>query len=145
LGYCFANGFGVNQSLEDAFNWYLKSANQGYDFAQFEVGACLAQGKGTAQDYDSAIKWFQVSANQGNPNAEYMLAVCYQNGLGVYINDIHAPNYSLARQWYLASQGKDCSEAKAVAQTLGIDFPEPTPVPKKKKKHSEVPTPSPVS
>lgn len=40
VGFCFENGFGVEQDHAKAYEWYLKSANHGNVSAMHSVGMC---------------------------------------------------------------------------------------------------------
>jgi len=56
---------GIKQSDQQAYKWFLKSAEQGYAPAQFEVGVSLKSGRGVATDPVKARTWFAKAAKQG--------------------------------------------------------------------------------
>ena len=58
-------------------------ADQGDDFAQYNLGIMYARGQGVAQSLAEAFKWFRLSANQGNASAQYNLGVMFAEGNGV--------------------------------------------------------------
>ena len=62
LGECYTFGKGVEQSLEEAAEWYLKAAMRGALEAQVNLGICYSQGMGVEQDYAEAVKWFKEAA-----------------------------------------------------------------------------------
>ena len=105
LGNYYKNGFGVEQNYEKAFELYKKSAEQGYDLAQFELGIMYDKGLGVDQDYAQAMKWYQKAAEQGHANAQALIGVLYHNGLGV------EQNHRLALQWYEKAAKQDFSPA----------------------------------
>jgi len=69
LGYSYANGEGVAQSYEKAFELYTLAANQGDDDAQFNLGLLYYQGHGVAQSNGMARKWWLKAALQEHEKA----------------------------------------------------------------------------
>lgn len=55
IGYCYAEGKGVPQDYEKAFEYFMESADAGFSEAMANVGAYYWQGKGVEQDYDQAF------------------------------------------------------------------------------------------
>jgi TPR repeat protein len=51
----------------------MKSAEQGYWYAQYCVGASYRDGKGVTQDYKEAAKWFRKAAEKGDASAKEAL------------------------------------------------------------------------
>jgi hypothetical protein len=77
--------------------WIRRSANQGYDRAQFALGQRYAQGDGVAKDEAEAAKWYTLAADQGDKGAQHYLAVLYEYGRGVQKDLVQAYKwYSLA-------------------------------------------------
>jgi hypothetical protein len=71
LACCYAGGTkGLSQNYEEAVKWYRKSADQGYDKAQNNLGHCYEQGHGVPQNYAEAKKWYKKAADQGNSRAK---------------------------------------------------------------------------
>ena len=64
-----ANEYYEQGNHAKAFEWYTKSANQGYADAQFNLGVMYAQGKGVRQDCQKAVEWFTKAAGQGDAKA----------------------------------------------------------------------------
>ena len=83
LGYCYANGKGVDKDPVEAVKWFSKAAEQGNDEAQYWLGnlysTCDAVGKNDAE----AVKWYSKAAEQGNKGAQGKLAEFYRSGRGV--------------------------------------------------------------
>ena len=76
----------------------MKSANQGYVLAQFNLANLYSEDIGAKQSYTQAIKWYLEAAKQGFPSAQYNLGYAYVNGQGV------RQDYDKAKYWY----GKAC-------------------------------------
>ena len=52
-----------------AFNLLIKSANQGLDLAQFELGMLYVKGIGTKANFQRGMSWIEKAAEQGNKDA----------------------------------------------------------------------------
>lgn len=65
---------GIPQSDPQAYKWFLKSAEQGYAPAQFEVGVSLNTGRGIQRDSQAAKAWFSKAAKQGFAGAKPAMA-----------------------------------------------------------------------
>ena len=55
--YCFEEG-----KVEEGFEWYMKSAKQGYIVAQIKVAECYYNGEGVEKNYDKAYEWLNISS-----------------------------------------------------------------------------------
>ena len=80
-----------------AFPLLMKSAQEGYPFAQYMVGQCFCYGNGIGQNYEEAVKWYRKSAEQGDAYAQSNWAIYYYNGLVV------SQDYNEAVKWYRKS------------------------------------------
>ena len=78
-----------------------KEAEQGYAYAQNDLGAMYYNGQGVARDYSQALTLFRKAADQGYAKAQNNLGAMYYNGRGV------AKDYSQAITWFrkAAEQG----------------------------------------
>jgi serine/threonine protein kinase len=82
LGAIYLNGYGNAQKSEKtAFEWFLKSANQGYAAAQYQVGFMYNSGTGTSSNDCLAKYWFEKAADQNEPHAQYSLGYFHQEGV----------------------------------------------------------------
>jgi TPR repeat protein len=54
-----------NPNYKEAAYWYMKSARNGYVFAQYNLGLMYQYGFGVKKNEKEAQKWFQKSAAQG--------------------------------------------------------------------------------
>ncbi|KAG2373138.1 hypothetical protein C9374_012870 [Naegleria lovaniensis] len=62
-----------------AFEWYLKSAENGHPNGQYSLGDCYRNGSGVSQDFHKAMEWYEKSANQGFYLAQKELGNIYEN------------------------------------------------------------------
>ena len=71
LGYCFDRGScsGIPQNKEEAIKWYTKSAEQGFEKAQSNLGRCYMEGKGVEKDVEEAKAGISRSAKKGYDKA----------------------------------------------------------------------------
>ena len=114
IGFMFERGeLGVNQDYQQAFNWYLKSAEQGHAFAQFRLGNLYRDGYGVNQDYQQAFYWYLKSAEQGHAFAQIDLGNLYRHGYGV------TRDYKKAAEWYRKAAEQGDSNGQ---NFLGLSF-----------------------
>jgi len=90
-----------------AVEWYRKAADQGYAYAQNNLGWMYLNGYGVERDYRQAIVWFRKTAEQGNAYAQNNLGWVYETGRGVE-RDLWR-----AAEWYR----KAAEQGNARAQT----------------------------
>jgi len=103
LGFCYANGAGVDKDEEEAVRWYRKAAEQGHAFAQCDLGLCYGSGVGIAKNEQEAARWCRKAAEQGDPRAQFYLGICYKHGKGVQ------KSFAEAYKWFnvAAAQGDE--------------------------------------
>ena len=97
-----------SQNYEEAVKWWFKAAEQGHDYAKFNLGCCYYNGKGVSQNYEEAAKWYRKAAEQGLAIAQFSLGYRYYKGEGV------SQNYEEAAKWYrkAAEQGLDIAQCE---------------------------------
>ena len=83
LGCFYRRGIGTNQDFSKAFEWFDKSAKQGFDKAKFNLSICYKLGEGTAVNYQKAVELLIQLRNSGFIPAYNSLAIYYIKGLGV--------------------------------------------------------------
>jgi TPR repeat protein len=88
------NGQGVVKEYAEAVKWYRLAAQQGNEFAQYNLGVMYANGQGVVKDYAEATKLFRLAAQQGHKTAQYNLGVMYNKGQGV------VQDYVKAHSWF---------------------------------------------
>ncbi len=83
-------GRGVPQNDAQAFNWYARTAAQGYAMAQCNLAYMHAQGLGTPADQTAATTLYLQAAAQGEGRAYFNLGLRYAAGGGAPRNLVHA-------------------------------------------------------
>ncbi|KAG0238040.1 hypothetical protein BGW42_007594 [Actinomortierella wolfii] len=99
---CLRGECGVVRSDADAFDWYLRAAENGHAGAQYNLALMYLEGQGVPQSDIDAFRWFHAAAVQGNATAQFSLAAMYDQGSqGIEQNDHEAA------KWYrmAAEQG----------------------------------------
>jgi hypothetical protein len=91
---------------ETALRLARPAAEQGFAWAQNNLGVLYAQGRGAVQDDTEAARWYRKAADQGLAAAQTWLGWLYQNGRGVPQDEAHAV------QWYrkAAEQGEAAAQ-----------------------------------
>lgn len=81
LGYQIATGGeGLPHDDRRAFDYTLRAAEMGLDFAENELGRYFENGVGVAKDIGKAAFWYRRAFEQGEPNAAYNLAMLARDG-----------------------------------------------------------------
>ncbi|WP_288308203.1 SEL1-like repeat protein [uncultured Muribaculum sp.] len=83
LGKIYYNGYGVTKSPAIAFEWFQKSAQQGFVRSQNNLGVCYNSGFGTEISHKEAVYWFRKAAEQGLDISQKNLADMYVTGKGI--------------------------------------------------------------
>lgn len=94
-----------------AVKWYRLAADQGYEYAQYNLGCMYEDGRGVKRSYKDAVKWYRLAADQGNARAQLHLGWMYEDGRGVEQSDIEAV------KWYILAADQGQIEAK-----IRLDF-----------------------
>jgi TPR repeat protein len=64
IGHMYYMGQGVLRDNAQADAWYRKAADQGFGYAQFDLGAAYEDGRlGVPQDYSLAHMWFNLASS----------------------------------------------------------------------------------
>lgn len=69
LGACYADGLGVQRSMQDAAKWYEKAAENNHLLAMNNYAVYLANGNGVEADIDKARQLFYRAWKGGSPTA----------------------------------------------------------------------------
>jgi TPR repeat protein len=77
LGLMYANGVGVEPSIEQAVHWVAQAAQRGLAAAQYLLGTRYASGIGVPQSEHQAVVWLAKAAEQGHAKAQLRLAQLY--------------------------------------------------------------------
>ncbi|PKY50670.1 hypothetical protein RhiirA4_467264 [Rhizophagus irregularis] len=97
---------GVDKNERRAFEFYMKSADQGYIDAQYKVGYIYNYGTQIDIDKEKAFNYFKMAAKGGNVDAQYSLASLYERGEGA------EKNIGNAIYWYKKAAENGCLEAE---------------------------------
>ena len=98
-----------------AFDWFLKSAKQGYHPAQRRIGAFYETGTDPCvRNVGKALEWYQKAAEQKNPLALFAMGRLYANGI-----DEENPDNSRAFDYYMQAANMNLREAQ---YRVGIAF-----------------------
>lgn len=90
----FATGTNVEQNLEEAFKWALKSAENGrIPEAQCYLGDCYYFGLGVEKDLGEAFEWYSIAVENNYVPAYKYLADCYYFGEGTAVDFEKAAYY----------------------------------------------------
>ena len=83
---CYKDGIGVEPNFDLAFKWCQKSAENDYDYAQYQLALFYKEDK-TLPFADNKMEyWFAKAHKQGFAPATCELGECYLNGIGVNKN-----------------------------------------------------------
>ena len=83
LGCFYRRGIGTNPDFNKAFEWFNKSASQGFNKAVFNLSICYRLGEGSAVNYQKAVDLLIQLRDSGFIPAYNSLAIYYIKGLGV--------------------------------------------------------------
>ena len=115
----YAHGDGTIQDSEQAFQWYLASAENGHPHAAYCVAKAYESGNGTVQNDRSAINWYERAASQKDSYAMYALGKIYRDGIGVEQN----PETSFRYFYSAAELGHEYAQyacANAFLKGIGV-------------------------
>ncbi|MDI9347920.1 MAG: tetratricopeptide repeat protein [Methylacidiphilales bacterium] len=104
LAKCYYFGFGVAKDIHQAFNWFLKAAENGDEESMPIVAYLYSRnyssklprplawllllfGVDQGKNREAAFYWMQRSAIRNNPVAQYNIAIMYQYGIGARKNE----------------------------------------------------------
>jgi TPR repeat protein len=97
---------GIPRDIEETLKWYVKSAEQGFAPAQFNLGVVYQLGQGVKKNPEEALKWYIEAAEQGFAAAQFNLG-------GMYIaNDGIPTDHEEAIKWFKAAaeQGEEMAQ-----------------------------------
>jgi hypothetical protein len=80
---CYRNGWGVEQNIAKAAEWYRKAADRGISDAQYQMGRLYENGQGVTQNYAKAFSWYSRAAWAGHTDSINSLALMYARGRGI--------------------------------------------------------------
>ena len=78
--YEYANLLKRDNLMYDAFDWYLKSAQQAYSLSANAVGDSYFNGQGIEKNKEKALQWYHYAAELGSDEAKENLEKLYKEG-----------------------------------------------------------------
>ena len=84
----------------------VKSAEQGFAKAQYNLGICYHDGRGVPRDEVEAVNWYRKAAEQRFAPAQINLGICYFNGEGVEKDSMQAVS------WFRKAAEQGAAEAQ---------------------------------
>ena len=119
-GVCYEKGWGVEQDMKEALEWYRKAALQENGPAYNSIGNSYREGNGVKTDANKAFEWYQKGAEVKDAQAMLNLGNCYYYGMGT------EKDVNTAVKWW--KDAADNGNAYAMAQMgdcyyfgLGVD------------------------
>jgi len=96
LANCYDEGLGgLEENQDEAFRWYVKSANQGYPDALYTVAIYYQNGEIVEKNEQKALDLYIEAAEKGCVEAYYYLAYLYKIGSMVEVDYDKAFHYAL--------------------------------------------------
>jgi len=99
LGRVYAPITSFFSSKKESAKWYMKSAEQGYSKAQFQIGMNYIIGDVVRKNYREAVTWLEFAAEQGHVGACDQLAGIYEDIDG----RSRLQDYKESLKWYTTS------------------------------------------
>ncbi|VVT32701.1 putative Hemaglutinin protein [Rhizobium sp. EC-SD404] len=103
----YMEGRGVEESVDQAAQWYLDAARQGLAPAQYRIGNFYERGTGVERDPAEAARWYREAALGGNVSAMHNLAVLHASG-GVDGNS----DFDEAARWFAMAAEHGVSDSQ---------------------------------
>src|SRR4051812_6260635 len=66
-----------------AIGFWKPLAEDGNEFAQFDMGVLYWDGQGVPKDDAEGFRWFKLAAGRGHREGQYVLGIAYEKGRGV--------------------------------------------------------------
>jgi TPR repeat protein len=101
IGQMYYMGQGVLRDNAQADAWYRKAADQGFAYAQFDLGAAYEDGRlGVPQDYALAHMWFNLASSPATSTDLRQMAVQNRDDVAAKMTpDQIAEAQRMAREW----------------------------------------------
>ncbi|MDE6110950.1 MAG: sel1 repeat family protein, partial [Eubacterium sp.] len=108
VGRYYKNGWGgVEKDINEAFNWYKKSADKGFASAQWNLALLYDDEETSYFDKKMALKYYELAAEQNDVSAQYKTGVYYYNGYGM-----DEPDFDKALKWFKKVADQDDHNAQ---------------------------------
>jgi TPR repeat protein len=101
IGQMYYIGQGVPRDNTKADGWYRKAADQGFDYAQFNLGVAYEDGGlGVPQDYALAYMWFNLASSPATNTDLRQMAVENRDKVAAKMTPAQiAGAQRMAREW----------------------------------------------
>ncbi|MBT6401696.1 sel1 repeat family protein [candidate division WWE3 bacterium] len=104
----------LEKDSKKLYDLNLPLAEEGDQFAQWNLGNYYLRGEGVEQDYKQAFKWYSLSAKQGHKRAQFDLGVMYDNGEGI------PKNHKEAFKWFRLAAEQGHAQAKVILDSRRV-------------------------
>ena len=112
LGLMYHDGDGVAQNMEEAVQWYTKSADLNYAEAQYMLASLVFQRQTQSISYPQAVAYYEQAAKQGHVKSQLNLGMLYLRG------DVIAQDMPAALKWLDLAASHNNSEAQGYLAQL---------------------------
>ena len=113
LALLYSEGIGTAKDNYKAFEWFRKSADQGYALAMHNVAAYYLN---VFKDQQLAFQWYRKAAEAGHERSQTVVGLMYVKGVGV------TPDIQQAMTWLQRAAASGSEEAKQVIAALQQEF-----------------------
>ena len=115
LAVMYFKGEGVDQDLNQAFQWMKEAARQGYAPAQHRLALMYEEGEGVDQDLNQYFHWMKKAARQGYAPAQLILISI--NNIWPDVDETFYPKKELFID--LLEKGKEIRKKFIIKRKLG--------------------------
>jgi uncharacterized protein len=112
LGLMYHDGDGVTQNMEEAVNWYKKSAQLNYKDAQYTLASLVFNREIQSISYANAVQYYQQAAELGHIKSQLNLGMLYYRG------DVITQDLNAAIKWLRLAASNNNSEAQGYVAHL---------------------------
>ena len=91
----YKSGKRLQYDPEEAYDYFMQAANNGFLPAFKELGLCHYYGRGVDKNIKYAFYWFSEAANKGDEKIQYFLGEAYETGKDVDKNPTEAVKWFL--------------------------------------------------
>lgn len=114
-GYILCHDLPVSErDYKEAFEWFIKAADNGDNSSLLELGILCFYGKGVDQSFEAANEWYEKGDAKGVPQCSYYLGMNYLNGKG------KEPNPQKALVLFEKAQKSDVIDKDKVARQIEL-------------------------
>jgi TPR repeat protein len=112
LGLMYHDGDGVQQNIEEAVNWYKKSAQLNYKEAQYILASLVFNREIQSVSYADAVQYYQQAAELGHVKSQLNLGMLYYRG------DVITQDLNASFKWLSLAASNNNSEAQGYLANL---------------------------